>query len=111
VTATVTAGGQSASQTFTWTVTSTNVAPTLAAIANQTSRVAQYDTLQLMGSDANGDGLTYSASGLPAGLSLNASIGLIAGTPTTRGTYTVTVRVSDGSLTATRTFTWTVKRR
>jgi hypothetical protein len=111
VSATVTAGGQSASQTFTWTVSSVNAAPTLAAVANQTSRLGQYDTLQLIGSDANGDVLTYSATGLPAGLALNASTGLISGTPTSKGTFTVTVRVSDGKVTVARTFNWTVKRR
>ena len=111
VTATVTAAGDSVSQSFTWTVTSLNVAPTLAAVSNQTSRVAQYDTLQLAGGDVNGDVLTYSAGGLPPGLSLNPWTGLISGTPTQKGSYTVTVGVSDGSLTATRTLTWTVKRR
>ena len=75
-----------------------NVAPTLANVSNRTTRIGQTVSLQLVGADANGDVLTYSATGLPAGLSLNASTGLISGSPTTVGTYAVTVSVSDGSL-------------
>ena len=57
-----------------------------------------------------GDGLTYGASGLPAGLSLDLSTGLISGTLpyTSAGTHAVTATVSDGELTSTQTFTWTV---
>ncbi|MFI6843222.1 putative Ig domain-containing protein [Kitasatospora sp. NPDC050467] len=55
--------------------------------------------------------LTYSAAGLPAGLSINASTGLITGTATTAGTSTVTVTVKDAAgKTATATFSWTVSR-
>jgi hypothetical protein len=50
--------------------------------------------------------LTYSASGLPPGLSVMASTGFISGTGTTAGTYTVTARASDGTLTASQQFTW-----
>ena len=111
VTATVSDGVLQASQTFTWTITSAtnvNVAPTLAAVSNQSTGMGQSVSLQLVGSDANSNPLTYSATGLPAGLSVAASTGVISGAPTTAGTYAVTASVSDGSLSATRTFTWTV---
>ncbi|HEV2362039.1 MAG TPA: Ig domain-containing protein, partial [Acidimicrobiales bacterium] len=53
------------------------------------------------------------ASGaLPAGLSLSATTGKIAGTPTKAGTFTFTVLVTDSShpaLTATRTYALVVK--
>ena len=39
---------------------------------SQTSTVGQSATLQLQGSDANSDALTYAASGLPAGLQLDS---------------------------------------
>ncbi|NJD38120.1 MAG: choice-of-anchor D domain-containing protein [Geobacter sp.] len=40
---------------------------------------------------------SWSATGLPAGLSINASTGLISGTASTVGKYTITVTVKDGS--------------
>ena len=63
---------------------------------NQSSIIGRPDTLQLQGSDPDGAPVTYAVSGLPAGLSLMPSTGLIAGTPTTPQTVTVTATVSDG---------------
>jgi hypothetical protein len=54
---------------------------------------------------------TWSATGLPAGLSISAG-GLVTGTPTKQGNATVTARAVDSAgVAATATFTWTVKRR
>jgi hypothetical protein len=86
----------------------TNAAPTLANPGSRTATVGQLTSLQLVGSDPDGTALTFSATGLPPGLILTASTGYISGTPTTGGTYTVTARVSDGVLTGSTTFTWTV---
>ena len=94
--------------TVTYTGASTNTAPTLASVPNQVTGVGQPASVQLVGSDANSDPLTYSSAGLPAGLTLSPMTGLISGSPTTVGTFTVTATVSDGVLTASRTFTWTV---
>ncbi len=53
--------------------------------------------------------IAYSASGLPAGLSIGASTGRIAGTPTRSGSYSVTVRAVDGDgIGATEHLTWSV---
>jgi len=67
-------------------------------------------SLQLAASDADGDAITYGATGLPPGLSINTTTGLISGTlaPASAGTYTVTVTASDGSKSTSTTFTWTV---
>jgi hypothetical protein len=52
-------------------------------------------------SDPNGDVLTYSISGLPDGLSFNASTRRISGTPTQVGTFPIIVTATDpGNLSA-----------
>lgn len=85
-----------------------NAPPTLVNPGNRTSAVGQAVTLQLQGTDPNSQPLTYSATGLPAGLTVMASTGFISGAATTAGTYSVTARASDGTLTASQTFTWTI---
>jgi len=86
-----------------------NTAPTLAAVANQSGVIGQAVSLALSGSDADGNTLSYSATGLPAGTSIATATGLISGTPTTAATYNVTAQVNDGQGgTASRSFTWTI---
>ena len=82
-----------------------NEPPTLVNPGNRTSTVGQAVTLQLVGSIPI-QPLTYSATGLPPGLSLMSSTGYISGAGTTAGSYSVTARASDGVLTASQTFTW-----
>ncbi|MFM2450511.1 MAG: hypothetical protein RIS44_2961 [Pseudomonadota bacterium] len=65
-------------------------------------------TLQVSASDPNGDALRYSATGLPTGLSLNTTTGLITGTPTTNGSYNVVVAASDGINSSSARFVWTI---
>ncbi|NUS17982.1 MAG: PHB depolymerase family esterase [Streptomyces sp.] len=67
------------------------------------------NSLQVKATDsATGQTLTYSATGLPPGLSISAS-GLISGTPSSGGTFTTVVSATDttGATGSTR-FTWTV---
>ena len=77
---------------------------------NQTGTTGTAASLQVSGSDsASGQTLTYSANGLPTGLSINSSTGLISGTPTTAGSSSVTVTAKDGTgATGSTSFTWTV---
>ncbi|SHI21442.1 putative Ig domain-containing protein [Streptomyces sp. 3214.6] len=66
-------------------------------------------SLQISASDSAGATLTYSASGLPTGLSISSSTGLISGTASTAGTYSVTVSASDSTgASGSASFTWTV---
>jgi hypothetical protein len=76
---------------------------------NQTTTAGTAVSLQVQATDsASGQTLSYSAAGLPAGLSIS-SAGLITGTPTTAGTSTVTVTAKDTTgATGSATFTWTV---
>jgi hypothetical protein len=82
--------------------------PTLTNPGYLTSTLGQPATFQLQGSDPAGQPLTYSATGLPDGLTLMSSTGFISGTPTTAKSYWVTVKASDGALTAGQTFWWTI---
>ncbi|GAB3964662.1 hypothetical protein GCM10029978_025660 [Actinoallomurus acanthiterrae] len=77
---------------------------------SQTSTVGTAVSLQIHATDsASGQTLTYSATGLPAGLSINSSTGLISGTPTTAGTSNVTVTAKDSTgASGSASFTWTV---
>ncbi len=77
---------------------------------NQTGTVGTAVSLQIHATDsASGQTLTYSATGLPAGLSINSSTGLISGTPTTATTYSVTVKATDTTgASGSASFTWTI---
>jgi acetylxylan esterase len=77
---------------------------------NQTSTAGTAASVQIHATDSgSGQTLTYAASGLPAGLSINSSTGLISGTPTTAGTSSVTATATDGTGASGNTsFTWTV---
>ncbi len=83
---------------------------TVTAPGAQSSTVGTAATLQIRATDsAAGQTLTYSATGLPAGLSINASSGLISGVPTTAGTSNVTVTAEDATGAAgSASFGWTV---
>jgi subtilase family serine protease len=75
----------------------------------QTTEVGTKASLQITATDSDGLSLTYSSSGLPDGLKLNATTGLITGKPKKAGTSTVTVTAVDttgGEGGA--TFTWKV---
>ena len=77
---------------------------------SQAGTVGAAASLQIHATDsASGQTLSYSATGLPAGLTINASTGLISGTPTTSGSNTVTVTVKDTTgVTGTASFAWNI---
>jgi serine protease len=76
---------------------------------SQTGTVGTAKSLQIQASDSGGATLTYSATGLPTGLSINSSSGLISGTPSAAGTFTSTVTAKDSTgASGSTTFTWTI---
>ena len=74
---------------------------------NQTGSVGTPVNLQLTASGGSGT-YTWSATGLPAGLSINSSNGLITGTPTTAGPSTVTATATSGTQSGSTQFSWTI---
>jgi hypothetical protein len=58
----------------------------------------------VQGHDTSGAALTYSASGLPGGLSIDSGTGVISGTISAEGTYTVSVTANDGTANSTASF-------
>ena len=109
VTITASDGEDSVSASFTWYITDTD---RLTQPDDQVSEPSTVVSLQLQATDNSGATLTYGATGLPAGLSINPTTGLISGTitqnPAKLRTHTVTVSVTGGGSTDTQKFTWTV---
>ena len=116
-------GTLSVTRSFSWTIVdpaqaptspvppadSDNKAPVLAFIADQETGLNATVSLPLVASDPEGDQLEFTAIGLPSGLSINRTTGLISGTTRSHGSSQVTIIVSDGSLTANRRFKWSIK--
>ena len=73
---------------------STSPAPLITSNLNMVGVTGSPLSYQIT-SDASG--VTYGATGLPEGLSLNTTTGVITGTPTESGTYTATVSATNGS--------------
>ncbi len=77
---------------------------------SQFSAVRKAVSLQLKAVSTRGDGVTYKATGLPSGLSLDGSTGKVTGKPNRLGTSTVTVTATDAADTTTQTtFRWTIE--
>ncbi|NOT62594.1 MAG: DUF1929 domain-containing protein, partial [Acidobacteria bacterium] len=88
---------------------STSTRPTVAMVGNQSNVIGETANLAIAANDPTGETLTYSATGLPSGLTINSATGIISGTFNTAATVTVTVTVRDASNeTATTSFVWTV---
>ena len=85
------------------------------ALANPGAQRAVLNTstsLQIHSSDTRGGSVTYSATGLPVGLSINSSTGKITGRPRRLGTSYPTVMVKDSMGTSARTtFAWTIQNK
>ncbi len=112
---TATDGANEIVDAFAWTVD--NVAPELTGVApDQMHADGEAIAVPLAPAfnDPDGDGLTFSAQGLPPGLSIDPSSGLVTGTlpadASQGGPYSVTLTAVDGSgESVTTAFTWDVR--
>ncbi|MCM4165527.1 MULTISPECIES: PKD domain-containing protein, partial [unclassified Arenibacter] len=92
---------ESAMVSFIWNVTNgpVNQAPVVTNPGVQNHLVGNTVSLQVSATDPEDDGLSYSATGLPTGLSIDTATGLISGTIATgaeaNSPYTVEVTVTD----------------
>ena len=75
----------------------------------QASLVSAVVSLPVIAVDPENNPITFSATGLPTGLSISAASGVISGTVTTAGAFNVTVLASDGlSTPSSASFLWNV---
>ena len=79
--------------------------PVITSAATATAAVGQTFTYNIIASNVP---TSYGAANLPTGLSVNTSTGVISGTPTTLGTYTITVSARNAGGEGNQTLTLTV---
>ncbi len=113
--------GASDTATVSITVVPVNGPPVVTGtIPTQTGTDLSTPTLDISScfADPQNDPLTFTATGLPPGLSINAATGVISGTvaqnagvsgPTSNGVYSVVITATDPSgLSVNHTFSWTI---
>src|SRR5438067_1194781 len=105
VTISATNAGGTGSATLTLTINNPPP-PVITSPATATGQVGVAFSYQIT---ATNNPTSYNATGLPAGLTVNTSTGLISGTPTTAGTYTVTISATNAGGTGSATLTLTIK--
>ena len=99
--------------TFKWTVTNVNRAPTfLQDLGNRSDLEGAEISIDAGAADPDDDTLTYDATGLPGGIGIDPDTGEISGTiafdAVDDSPYAVEVTVTDGDLVDTDQFTWTI---
>jgi hypothetical protein len=81
------------------------IAPVISGVMTVTTFTGQSFSYTI---SALGAPTSYSASGLPSGLSINTASGLISGVPTKSGTYSVTLGATNSAGTGTATLSLTI---
>lgn len=105
---TVTASNAAGSASRAFSIVTRDVAPAINSMSLPNPTAGKAYSEQVV---ATGNRITWSVSAgaLPTGLSLNASTGVIAGTPSTDGSSTFTLQASNSGGTVTRAFTLVVQ--
>jgi hypothetical protein len=104
----VTDGLEWRANSFSWAVSPTNSAPAVTNPGDQRDVIGVPTATTIAATDPDGDALTFTATGLPAGLSISPG-GAISGTPTTVGTTRTEVTVADtAGHTTSMSFAWEI---
>jgi len=82
-----------------------NHPPQITSTPVTSATVGEAYTYDVAATDPDGDTLTYSLLAAPTGMTINSSTGLINWIPTAAGSFGVTVKVSDGELSDSQSFT------
>jgi hypothetical protein len=85
-----------------------NLPPIITSDPVKTATVGEAYTYDVEATDPNADVLTYFLTAYPSGMTIDSATGLIKWKPTIEGDYDVTVKVSDGDLDITQSFSITV---
>ncbi len=108
LTATDSVAGVSGTASFTWTISSLVLNPP----ASQQSLLGASVSVAAPAAYSGAGTLTYSSSGLPSGLSIDSATGVISGTiaqgDEVNSPYAVTVTATDGTASASASFSWQV---
>ncbi len=82
---------------FNWEITNINRSPSISSPIAQFNVEGETVNLQILASDPDSDALSFTAEGLPEGLTINSLTGQISGTvgPTAAGSHIVTVITTD----------------
>ncbi|RXG66881.1 PKD domain-containing protein, partial [Candidatus Atribacteria bacterium 1244-E10-H5-B2] len=86
-------------------LTPPNQAPILTSYPITTATVGVEYVYNVNATDPNSDILAYSLAAKPSGMTINSANGLIKWTPTAKGNSAVIVKISDGDLDITQSFT------
>jgi PKD repeat protein len=106
VTISATNSGGTGSATLTLTVSAAPVvAPTITSATTASGTVGTAFTYNIT---ASGSPTSYAATGLPSGLSINPTTGVITGTPSSAGNSSVTISATNSAGTDTATLTLTI---
>jgi hypothetical protein len=102
---TISATNSGGTGSATLTITIKPAKPVITSPLTATGQVGVAFSYQIT---ATNNPTSFNATGLPAGLSVNTSTGLISGTPTTVGTYSVTISATNAGGTGSATLVITI---